>query len=205
MHMRSGFRHPNSGFRKKLIMEKIALDVVALTDSESHPGNFALILEERPVGRRLPIIIGKAEAQAIAMALENMQPQRPLTHDLFKQTLEALQATLEEVFIYKLKDSRFYAQLQLKNMSEEVIIIEARSSDAVALSVRFACPIYTTSEILNAAGFVSDSIAVVDKKGPFSDYPLAELEALLAKLLAKEDYQSAARIRDVIERKKNKK
>ncbi|MEO1714629.1 MAG: bifunctional nuclease family protein, partial [Bacteroidota bacterium] len=85
-------------------MEKIPLDVVALTDSESHPGNFALILEERPSGRRLPIVIGRGEAQAIAMTLENMQPQRPLTHDLFKQTLDALQATLEEVFIYKLEE-----------------------------------------------------------------------------------------------------
>ncbi|WKN41336.1 bifunctional nuclease family protein [Tunicatimonas pelagia] len=186
-------------------MEKIALDVVALTDSESHPGNFALILEERSGGRRLPIVIGKAEAQAIAMALENMQPQRPLTHDLFKQTLEALQATLEEVFIYKMEETIFYANLQLKNSSGQVLTIEARSSDAVALSVRFACPIYTTSEVLDIAGFTNESSTVVSKKGPFSDYPLKELETLLAKLLAKEDYQSAARIRDVIEKKKNRK
>ncbi|MEM6840805.1 MAG: bifunctional nuclease family protein [Bacteroidota bacterium] len=187
------------------MMEKIALDVVALTDSESHPGNFALILEERPNGRRLPIVIGKAEAQAIAMTLENMQPQRPLTHDLFKQTLDALQATLEEVFIYKLEENIFYAQLQLKNSSGKIMTIEARSSDAVALSVRFICPIYTTSEVLNTAGVTTELSAVVGKKGPFSNYPLEELEALLAKLLAKEDYQSAARIRDVIEKKKNKK
>ena len=153
----------------------------------------------------MPIVIGKAEAQAIAMALENMQPQRPLTHDLFKLTLEALQSTLEEVFIYKLEDDRFYARLLLNNSSDEPITIEARSSDAVALSVRFTCPIYTTSEVLDAAGFAPDSTVVVGKKGPFSDYPLAELEALLAKLLAKEDYQSAARIRDVIEKKKNQK
>ena len=186
-------------------MEKIALDVVALTDSESPPGTFALILEERPNGRRLPIVIGRGEAQAIAMTLENMQPQRPLTHDLFKQTLEALQVTLKEVFIYKLEENIFYAQLQLKNSSGKAITIEARSSDAIALSVRFTCPIYTTSEVLNAVGFTNELSAVVGKKGPFSDYPLKELEALLAKLIAKEDYQSAARIRDVIEKKKNKK
>ena len=185
-------------------MEKIAIDVVALTDSESHPGNFALILEERSGKRRLPIIIGKAEAQAIAMALENMRPQRPLTHDLFKQTLEALQATLEEVFIYKLEETMFYAQLKLKSPSGKTIIIEARSSDAIALSVRFICPIYTTSEVLGTAGFTSNVSAVVDKKGPFSDYPLEKLEALLAKLLAKEDYQSAARIRDAIKKKKSR-
>lgn len=183
-------------------MDKIALDVVALTNSESHPGNYALILEEQQGKRRFPIVIGSFEAQAIAVTLENMSPQRPLTHDLFQHTLRALGTSLQEVVIYQLVESIFYARMMLVDSQKEVKTIEARSSDAIALAVRFGCPIYTYEAVLGVAGITGEPGEADLKKGPFSEYPAKELEVLLAKVLAKEDYKSAARIRDALDRKK---
>ncbi len=183
-------------------MDKIALDVVALTNSESHPGNYALILEEQQGKRRFPIIIGGFEAQAIAVTLENMAPQRPLTHDLFQHTLGALGVSLQEVIIYQLDQSVFYARLMLVDDQNEVKAVEARSSDAIALAVRFNCPIYTYEAVLDVAGITGEPGEADLKKGPFSDYPVEELETLLTKVLAKEDYKSAARIRDVLDKKR---
>lgn len=183
-------------------MNKITLDVVALTNSESHPGNYALILEEQNGKRRFPVVIGSFEAQAIAVTLENMNPQRPLTHDLFKQTLDRLQASLREVVIYQLVENVFYAHMVVQDGRKEAFTIEARSSDAIALAVRFDCPIYTYEAVLAEAGFTDEPGEADLKKGPFSDYPVEKLEELLAKVLAKEDYKSAARIRDVLDKKR---
>ncbi|MEM6316554.1 MAG: bifunctional nuclease family protein [Bacteroidota bacterium] len=184
-------------------MKKVELNIIALANSESQKGNFALILEEQGGFRRLPIIIGGFEAQAIAIALEKMQPNRPMTHDLFKTTLNALGATLQEVIITKIVKGTFHATLMGTKSDNTPIQVDARSSDAIALAVRFGCPIYTTEEVLDAAGIILDSPskAFTNKRGQLSDYSLEELERLLKQVLAKEDYESASKIRDAIRKK----
>lgn len=179
------------------------MNIIALASSESHPGNFALILEEQVGFRRLPIVIGPFEAQAIAVSLEKMQPSRPLTHDLFKNTLDQAGIILTEVVISDLVEGAFHATLVGKKANGDPLEIDARSSDAVAMAVRFGCPIYTTESILQSAGIVLDSPskAFTNKRGKLADYSLEELERLLEQVLAKEDYESASRIRDAISKK----
>ena len=185
-------------------MRKIELNIIALANSESKPGNYALILEEEDGYRRLPVIIGAFEAQAIAISLERMQPNRPLTHDLFKNMLDAAGITLSEVIIDRLINGVFHARLIGKKADQTAINLDARTSDGIALAVRTGCPIYTTEEILQEAGIVLDnpSKAFTGKRGDFSLYSLEELEALLKQVLAKEDYESASKIRDAIKKKK---
>ncbi|RMG32064.1 MAG: bifunctional nuclease family protein [Bacteroidetes bacterium] len=185
-------------------MKKIELNIIALASSESHKGNYALILEEAKGFRRLPIIIGPFEAQAIAVSLERMRPGRPLTHDLFKNTLEALGARLEEVLIHQLEGNVFHATLIGKKEGGHLLEIDARCSDAIALAVRFECPIFTTEAIMQQASIILDSPsqAFTNKRGSLADYSLEELEQLLKQVLAKEDYESAAKIRKAIEEKK---
>lgn len=186
-------------------MKKIELNIIALSNSESKPGNFALILEEQQGFRRLPIIIGPFEAQAIAISLERMQTNRPLTHDLFKNTLDQVGVLITEVYISKLEEGIFHATLIGKNPDHSPLEVDARASDAIALAVRYGCPIYTTDEIMDSAGIVLDnpSKAFTNKRGSLSEYSMEELERLLEKVLAKEDYESASKIRDAID-KKNK-
>ena len=184
-------------------MKKVELNIIALANSESSKGNFALILEEQNGDRRLPIIIGAFEAQAIAVSLEKMQPNRPLTHDLFKNTLDAAGIKIEEVMITDLKAGIFHAKLVGKLPDDSPLEVDARSSDAIALAVRYGCPIFTTSDIIEQAGVVSDtpSKAFANKRGKLSDFSLEELEQLLEQVLAKEDYESASKIRDAIKEK----
>lgn len=179
------------------------MNIIALAGSESHPGNFALILEEQNGFRRLPIVIGPFEAQAIAVSLEKMQPNRPLTHDLFKNTLDAAGIVLTEVIISDLVEGTFHATLIGKKPDDAPLEIDARSSDAIAMAVRFGCPIFTTEAILQKAGIILDSPskAFTNKRGKLSDYSLEELERLLEQVLAKEDYESASKIRDAIAKK----
>jgi uncharacterized protein len=185
-------------------MKKIELNIIALANSESSKGNFSLILEEQKGFRRLPIIIGAFEAQAIAISLEKMQPNRPLTHDLFKNTLEASGTTITEVVISELVGGIFYATLIGKKPDGSLLKVDARSSDAIAMAVRFGCPIFTTEDILEEAGVVLDSPSksFTNKRGSLSEYSLQELEQLLKQVLAKEDYESATKIRDAIKNKK---
>ena len=185
-------------------MKKIELNIIALANSESSKGNYALILEEQKGFRRLPIIIGGFEAQAIAVSLEKMQPNRPLTHDLFKNTLDLSGITISEVIISELVGSVFHATLIGKKADGSPLKVDARSSDAIALAVRFSCPIFTTKAIMEEASVVFDSPskAFTNKRGKLSDYSLDELEQLLAQVLAKEDYESASKIRDAIKGKK---
>lgn len=187
-------------------MKKIELNIIALANSESSPGNYALILEEEDGFRRLPIIIGPFEAQAIAISLERMQPKRPMTHDLFKNTLELAGITISAVVISDLIDGTFHATIQGTLPDQKALEVDARSSDAIAMAVRYGCPIYTTEAILEQAGFVLDSPskAFSSKRGSLSDYSLEELERLLNQVLAKEDYESASKIRDAIEKKKER-
>ncbi|NET32200.1 MAG: bifunctional nuclease family protein [Cyanothece sp. SIO1E1] len=196
-------------------MKKIPLDIVALSHSVPQSQNFAVVLGEQDGIRRLPIVIGSFEAQAIAVAMERMNPNRPLTHDLFKNTLETFNISLKEVIINNLLDGIFYARLVcLKD--GELIDIDSRTSDALALAVRFKCPIFTYEFILDAAGVVIDEneeAATVEpeakkpkssKKGSLSSYSVDDLAQLLDEVLAEENYERAAEIRDELNRRKDK-
>ena len=169
-----------------------------------------MILKEVEGSRRLPIIIGGFEAQAIAVAIEQIQPNRPLTHDLLKNSLIELGAELEEVVITQLLEGVFHAMLVCSNAAGARVEIDARSSDAIALAVRFGCPIYADSEVIEAAGIVIEekgklavsSTLKASRKNSLDQYGIDELESMLQKYIAKEDYEKAAIVRDAIERKK---
>ena len=186
-------------------MSKVALQIIALTSSESAPGQYAVLLEEATEAehkRRLSINIGQPEAQAIALVLENLQPDRPQTHDLLYQTLTALNTKLAEVCIYAVQDDQVFAQLML-NQAGQTVVVEARPSDALALAVRSGSAITTHQHILDAASFNSNTTQVPPTASDdFLQYTIAELEELLQEVLANEDYQSAGRIRDAIRKRK---
>lgn len=192
-------------------MRKIELDIVALSHSVTQSHNYAVVLGEQEGSRRLPIVIGSFEAQAIAVAMERMTPNRPLTHDLFKNTLETFNIELKEVVINNLLDGIFYARL-ICLKDGEIVEVDSRTSDALAMAVRFNCPIYTYEFILDAAGVVledSDEQPKKEKrsrvkatKNSLSTYSIDALNKLLGDVLAEEDYERAAEIRDEINRRK---
>ncbi len=193
-------------------MKKIELDIVALSHSVTQSHNYAVVLGEQNGSRRLPIVIGSFEAQAIAVAMERMTPNRPLTHDLFKNTLDTFNIELKEVIINNLLDGIFYARL-ICLKDGEIIEIDSRTSDALALAVRFACPIYTYEFILDAAGVVLEEteeqpaattkkVSTVPPKGAsLSSYSMDALNKMLDEVLAEENYERAAEIRDEIKRR----
>lgn len=185
-------------------MKKVELQIIALANSESSMGNFTLVLEDESGLRRLPIVIGPFEAQAIAVALEQMYPKRPMTHDLFKNTLDVVGIQLEEVFISKIESGIFHATLVGKKMDGSVFEVDARSSDAIAMAVRFACPIFIEESIMEDVGIEvkrSDKKEVA-KKGDLSSYTIPELEVMLQEVLEREEYEKAVKIRNAMERKK---
>lgn len=192
-------------------MRKIALDIVALSHSVTQSNNYAVVLGEQGGSRRLPIVIGGFEAQAIAVALEGMMPNRPLTHDLFKSTLDTFHIQVKEVIINNLLEGIFYARLVCLR-DGEIIEIDSRTSDALAIAVRFACPIYTYEFILDAAGVElqdpadddaegSDSFGTDPAESEISRMSIEQLRTALDEVLAAEDYENAARIRDEINRR----
>jgi uncharacterized protein len=191
-------------------MDKIKLEIIGMSYSQSQSGAYALILGEVDGKRRLPIIIGGFEAQAIAIELEKMQPSRPLTHDLFKSFAENFNVTIKEVVINKFLEGVFHAELVCLNDKGEYRI-DARTSDAVALALRFHCPIYTYDKIMSAAGIVVDepkeelkeikSKAKKTEKNPFENSTLEELKELLKKTVDNEEYEKASKIRDEIKRR----
>ncbi len=191
-------------------MDKIRLDIVALSHSVTQSHNYAVVLGEADGNRRLPIVIGGFEAQAIAVAMENMSPNRPLTHDLFMNTMMAFEIKLKEVVINNLLDGIFYAQLICERNGED-LEIDSRTSDAIAMAVRFECPIYTHEFIMESAGVVLDdpigeskipSKAKKTKSKSLSEKSSAELQNLLEKVLESEDYEKAAKIRDELNKRK---
>lgn len=193
-------------------MKKIELEIVALSHSVTQSHNYAVVLGEKGGQRRLPIVIGGFEAQAIAVAMERMIPNRPLTHDLFKNTLETFKIDLKEVVINNLLDGIFYAQLICQSEDGLEMIIDSRTSDAIALAVRFESPIYTLDFIMDQAGVVLDeqdekegkSIGVEkqeSKPKSYDQYSVKALEKMLEKVLEDEDYEKAALIRDEINRR----
>ena len=193
-------------------MKKIELDIVALSHSVTQSHNYAVVLGEQDGTRRLPIVIGGFEAQAIAVAMERMTPNRPLTHDLFKNAMEIFNAELKEVVINNLLDGIFYARL-ICLKDGEMVEIDSRTSDALAMAVRFNCPIYTYEFILDAAGVVledtdspQEANAAPRKKKKAKAESLAtmsvdDLTKQLDSVLADEDYEKAAKIRDEINRR----
>jgi len=190
-------------------MNKIELEIVALSHSVTQSHNYAVVLGELEGNKRLPIVIGGFEAQAIAVAMENMTPNRPLTHDLFKNTLDTFSITLKEIVINNLLDGIFYAQLVCVQNSEE-FTIDSRTSDAIAMAVRYNCPIYTMDFILEEAGVVLDEAEEKTKKRPrrkskktddLTVLSLKALNKLLDEVLEKEDYEKAAKIRDEINKR----
>ena len=189
-------------------MKKVRLDIMALSHSVTQSHNYAVVLGEENGKRRLPIVIGGFEAQAIAVALESMTPNRPLTHDLFKNTMDAFDIELKEVLINNLLDGIFYAQL-ICIQGSNVMQIDARTSDAIAMAVRYSCPIYTFEFIMESAGVILDEeektpkTPVRPKTTSIEDMNLTSLEKLLEEALQKEDYEKAAQIRDIINSKKS--
>lgn len=189
-------------------MKKVKLKVLGISYSQTQSGSYALVLGEENGDRRIPIIIGGFEAQAIAIQLEGLTPPRPLTHDLFHALAEAYNISLVEVFINRLKNGVFYCELVCDNRQSR-IKIDARTSDSIAIALRFNCPIYTTTDILERAG-ISMRIDQEDKKtfqqdeGEFSHLTGEELETLLAKAIKEENYELAVRLRDEQVRRKSR-
>lgn len=194
-------------------MEKIRLDIVGLSYSQTQQGAYALVLGERKGRRRLPIIIGGFEAQAIAIELEKMKPSRPLTHDLFKNFAETFGIKITEVIIYNLVEGIFYAKL-LCDDGKKSIEIDTRTSDAIALAVRFGAPIFTYEFILSSAGIILEEAATTKEPGAKAEpaakpqkenirtMPVPELEKRLKEAISQEDYEKASQIRDELNRRK---
>lgn len=197
-------------------MKRIKLKVMGISYSQTQSGAYALILAEEAGERRIPIIIGGFEAQAIVIKLENLDPPRPLTHDLFKQFADEFNISVLEVMIYKLEEGVFFSKL-LCNNGEKESSIDSRTSDAVALALRFGCPIYTTEEILEKAGITinpsdtdvsssNDTEGLFDTGGnKYGSYSDEELYKMIDEAVKTEDYERAAAIRDEIEKRKKKK
>lgn len=202
-------------------MKKIKLDIVGLSYSQTQSGAYALVLGEVSGRRRLPIIIGGFEAQAIAIEIEKMTPSRPLTHDLFKAFAETYHIRIDEVIIYNLVDGIFYAKI-IFNDGHKQTEIDARTSDAIALAVRFKAPVYTYEFILASAGIViegndfvfleniestgandPEAVTAKDTGSSFTSMTDEQLQETLSKALADEMYEKAARIRDEISRRKS--
>jgi len=205
-------------------MEKIKLNVLGISYSQTQSGAYALVLSEEEGNRRIPIIVGGFEAQAIAIELEGLTPPRPLTHDLFKKFSDSFGIRVLEVNIHKLDEGVFFANILCDN-GDHRITLDARTSDAIALALRFHCPIYTTEEIIEKAGIVLDfekgtgmeqseeneateeemeTHQKVVKRNIYpglSDNSMEELKALLAEAVANEDYEKASEIRDEINRR----
>jgi bifunctional DNase/RNase len=199
-------------------MKKVRLEIVGLSYSQTQSGAYALVLGESTGSRRLPIIIGGFEAQAIAIELEKMTPTRPLTHDLFKAFSETFSIEVTEILIYNLVEGIFYAKLMCTDGTKDVEI-DARTSDAIALAVRFNCPIFTYEFILKSAGIVLDDELITKKdislsiseedeiesspsEGVYKSKSTEELKNLLNAAIADEQYELASKIRDELNNRK---
>lgn len=201
-------------------MQKVKLEIIGLSYSQTQSGAYALVLSEVGGLRRLPIIIGGFEAQAIAIELESMAPSRPLTHDLFKNFAIAFNIVVKEIIIHSLKEGVFHSKLICESAGNE-IEIDARTSDAIALAVRFKCDIYTYESILSSAGIRLDQEeeeleddeneedsgispyrkASPDDKSQLSNLSISELEAKLEQAIEEEHYELASKIRDEINKR----
>ncbi|TCZ73296.1 bifunctional nuclease family protein [Flaviaesturariibacter aridisoli] len=207
-------------------MKKIELEIVALSHSITQTHSYAVVLGEVGGLRRLPIVIGGFEAQAIAVALEKMQPSRPLTHDLMKNFMNAFNIELHEIIISDLQEGIFYSKLVCSS-DNDTIEIDSRTSDALALAVRFGCPVFTYEHILDSAGIMMEdsssskrrkasptseeeeeeepSSTISGGKEDLRSLSLDDLNTLLGEVLEQEDYIRAIAIRDEINNRKKRK
>ena len=196
-------------------MQKVELEIIALSHSITQSNSYAVILGEIGGNRRLPIVLGGFEAQAIAVALENMQPSRPLTHDLMKNFMTSFDVALQEVYICDLQEGIFYAKLVCFT-ANDTIEIDSRTSDAIALAVRFGCPIYVNNSILETAGLenegsekkinpVSSIVSDLTNDNDLASMSIEALNELLNEVLEQEDYIRAIDIRDEIAKRNEQK
>lgn len=196
-------------------MNKIELRVMAISRSVTQSANYAVVLGEISGLRRLPVIIGSTEAQAIAIAIEGMTGPRPMTHDLFKNTLQTLRTELREVIISDMREGVFFARLVL-DRDGEIIEVDSRTSDALALATRFECPIYTYQDVLESAGIELEGedqpdgmddreMAAIssdeEEQDNLSKFNVGELTNMLQEVLSNENYEKAAQIRDELNRR----
>ncbi|WP_242927177.1 bifunctional nuclease family protein [Pontibacter vulgaris] len=197
-------------------MKKIQLEILGLSSSQSQTGSFALVLGERDGNRRLPIIIGMFEAQSIAIQIEKINPNRPLTHDLFKTFAEQVNVSITEILISDLKEGVFYSKIMCTDGDRE-FELDARPSDAIAIGLRFGVPIYTVESVLSEAGIIlsdlededeeSEEMAVkstptvTSSKESLSQTSVDDLNKMLNEALEKEDYERAAKIRDELNKR----
>lgn len=207
--------------------ERIRLKVLGLSYSQIQSGAYALILAQVGGPNRIPVVIGAAEAQSIALRMESITPPRPMTHDLFVSFAHAFGVKLKEVFIYRFEDGIFSSELTFTD-GDRTVKIDSRTSDAIAIAMRTGSPIFTTREIIEETGFlmeqqnedVDDDEAAAAGAPEYTDdgetvdplageprienYTIEELEHTLARLIEKENYEDAARVNEIIKRKKNK-
>jgi len=200
-------------------VKKIQLEILGLSSSQSQTGSFALVLGEKDGNRRLPIIIGMFEAQSIAIQIEKISPNRPLTHDLFKSFAQHLHVAIQEILISDLKEGVFYSKIVCTD-GERHFDLDARPSDAIAIGLRFGVPIYTVESVLSEAGIIlsdledeeeetdeletstpSSTSYQAESKSNLRDVSVDELNKLLDDALEKEDYERAAKIRDELNKR----
>ena len=194
----------------------VELEILGLSSNHSQSGSFTLVMGEVGGIRRLPIVIGMFEAQAIAIEIEKIVPNRPMTHDLFKSFSDSFNFQVDKVVISEMKEGVFYAKMHCKNTST-VVEIDSRPSDAIAIAVRFGASIFCSEKVMSEAGieFTEEEAeeevkkpakpaspkAPASKEGSLKDFTLDKLNTLLEKAIANEDYEKAARIRDEINKR----
>jgi hypothetical protein len=201
--------------------KRVRLKVLGISYSQIQSGAYALILAQTDGPYRIPVVIGAAEAQSIALRMESITPPRPMTHDLFVSFAHAFGVKLKEVFIYKFEDGIFSSELTFSN-GERSVVIDSRTSDAIAIAMRTSAPIYTTQEILDETGFVMEiqdpdsqssdqSIEDPENEGydpnheaRLDQYSIEELERTLRKHIDNEEYEKAAEVNEILKRKRNK-
>ncbi len=197
--------------------DRIPLKVLGISYSQSHSGAYALILSQIGGPIHIPVVIGASEAQSIAMRMEGVTPPRPITHDLMTNFARAFGIGLKEVFIYKFEDGVFYSEMTFVDTEREVTL-DSRTSDAIAMAMRTGAPIFTTREILEETGFVmeqegeeGDDHAATDadsepghlRMPDLESYTIEELEKTLSRCIEREEYEEAARVSEIIKRKKS--
>lgn len=194
--------------------ERIRLKVLGLSYSQIQTGAYALILAEADGPGRIPVVIGPAEAQSIAIRMESITPPRPMTHDLFVSFAHAFGVKLREVFIYRFEDGIFSSELTFTD-GDRTVTVDSRTSDAIAIAMRTSAPIYTTRAILDETGFEVDESSVEESDGnepeapsdqepKLENYAVEELERTLQKLIGEENYEEAARVSRILENKRRR-
>ena len=198
--------------------DRTALKVLGISYSHTQSGAYALVLAQVGGPIRIPVVIGASEAQSIAMKIEGITPPRPMTHDLMANFCRAFGMGLKEVFIYKFEDGIFYSEMTFSD-SEREVSLDARTSDAIALAMRMGAPIFTTRAIMEETGFVmevegredqaqneddgSDDSIQAMRVPDLERYSIEELEKTLARLIEREEYEEAARVSEILKRKKS--